>query len=132
MRNAQQRHDISNDVWKLLKPHLPGQRGQWRGIAQDNRRFTNGMFWILRTGAPWRDLPPYYGKWGMVHQRFRRWRDKRRINHESTTQFKIRKIHHSDILHVQSKPAYISFLPIQEAIAYAKGNRKQPSPCTRC
>ena len=34
------------------------------------------MFWILRTGAPWRDLPPDYGKWGSVHQRFRRWRDK--------------------------------------------------------
>lgn len=55
---------------------LPGQRGQWGGIAQDNRRFINGVFWILRTGAPWRDLPPFYGKWGTVYQRFRRWRDK--------------------------------------------------------
>ena len=55
---------------------LPGQRGQWGGIAKDNRRFINGVFWILRTGAPWRDLPPDYGKWGTVHQRFRRWRDK--------------------------------------------------------
>ena len=53
-----------------------GQRGQWGGIAQDNRRFINGVFWILRTGAPWRDLPPFYGKWGTVYQRFRRWRDK--------------------------------------------------------
>ena len=52
------------------------RRGQWGGIAQDNRRFINGVFWILRTGAPWRDLPPCYGKWGTVYQRFRRWRDK--------------------------------------------------------
>ena len=59
MKNEQQRHDISDAVWSLLEPHLPGQRGQWGGIAQDNRRFINGVFWILRTGAPWRDLPPF-------------------------------------------------------------------------
>ena len=70
------RHDISDKVWALLEPHLPGQRGQWGGIAQDNRRFINAVFWVLRTGAPWRDLPPDYGKWGSVHQRFIRWRRK--------------------------------------------------------
>ena len=51
MKNEQQRHDISDAVWSLLEPHLPGQRGQWGGIAQDNRRFINGVFWILRTVA---------------------------------------------------------------------------------
>ena len=70
------RHDISDKVWALLEPHLPGQRSQWGGIAQDNRRFINAVFWVLRTGAPWRDLPPDYGKWGSVHQRFIRWRRK--------------------------------------------------------
>ncbi len=55
------RHDINDKVWEMLEPHLPGQRGQWGGIAQDNRRFINAVFWILRTGAPWRDLPPDYG-----------------------------------------------------------------------
>src|SRR5215469_5211001 len=69
------RHDISEEVWSLLSPHLPGQSGQWGGIAEDNRRFINAVFWILRTGAPWRDLPPDYGKWGTAHQRFIRWRD---------------------------------------------------------
>jgi len=71
------RHDISDEVWALLSPHLPGQRGQWGGIAKDNRLFIDAVFWVLRTGAPWRDLPPDYGKWGSVHQRFRRWRDNR-------------------------------------------------------
>jgi len=61
------RHDINEKVWELLEPHLPGQRGQWGGIAQDNRRFINAVFWVLRTGAPWCDLPPGYGKWGSVH-----------------------------------------------------------------
>jgi transposase len=34
----------------------------------------NGMGWIVRTGAPWRDLPERYGNWSSVHSRFRRWR----------------------------------------------------------
>ena len=46
------RHDINEKVWELLEPHLPGQRGQWGRIAQDNRRFINAVFWVLRTGAP--------------------------------------------------------------------------------
>lgn len=75
MESLQHRHDISDKAWAILSPMLPGQRGQWGGIAKDNRSFINGVFWILRTGAPWRDLPPEYGKWGTVHQRFRRWRD---------------------------------------------------------
>lgn len=75
MQNEQQRHDIDDEIWELLRPLLPGQEGQWGGIAEDNRRFLNGVFWNLRTGAPWRDLPPVCGKWNSVHQRFRRWRD---------------------------------------------------------
>ena len=77
MENAQRRHDISDEAWALLERHLPGQSGQWGGVAKDNRLFINAVFWILRTGAPWRDLPPEYGRWGTVHQRFIRWRDKR-------------------------------------------------------
>jgi transposase len=76
MEKAYLRHDISDRIWKLLKPHLPGQSGGWGRVAQDNRRFINGVFWILRTGAPWRDLPSDYGHWKNVHRRFCRWRDK--------------------------------------------------------
>ncbi len=77
MENTQRRHDITDAVWALLSPHLPGQAGQWGGVAKDNRRFLNGVFWVLRTEAPWRDMPPCYGNWNSVYQRFRRWRDKR-------------------------------------------------------
>ena len=73
---AHRRHDISDKIWKVLEPLLPGQEGQWGGIARDNRLFINAVFWILRTGAPWRDLPPDYGDWKNVHRRFCRWRDK--------------------------------------------------------
>jgi transposase len=69
------RHDISDEVWAKIEAHLPGQRGQWGGIAKDNRKFINAVFWVLRTGAPWRDLPPSYGDWSNTHRRFSRWRN---------------------------------------------------------
>ena len=55
---AHRRHDISDRTWKLLESHLPGRKGLWGGIARDNRTFINAVFWTMRTGAPWRDLPP--------------------------------------------------------------------------
>ena len=70
------RHDISDATWELLAHHLPGQKGSWGGEAKDNRLFINAVFWILRTGAPWRDLPPDLGDWKNTHRRFCRWRDK--------------------------------------------------------
>ena len=73
MGQEHRRHDISDKVWKLIEPHLLGQAGQWGGIAKDNRTFVNAVFWILRTGAPWRDLPPSYGKWNTAFRRFNRW-----------------------------------------------------------
>ena len=76
MKKSYQRHDISDRVWELLEPHLPGRKGSWGGVAMDNRRFINAVFWILRTGAPWRDLPSEYGGWKNTHRRYCRWRDK--------------------------------------------------------
>jgi transposase len=75
-KKSYQRHDISDTTWSLLRSLLPGQKGSWGRVAQDNRRFINGVFWILRTGAPWRDLPSDYGDWKNTHRRFCRWRDK--------------------------------------------------------
>ena len=70
------RHDISDATWALLEPLLPGQAGMWGRIAKDNRLCINAVFWLLRTGAPWRDIPSYYGDWKNTHRRFCRWRDK--------------------------------------------------------
>jgi len=77
MNASHRRHDRSDEVWTVLEPHVPGREGIWGGIAKDNRLFINAVFWILRTGAPWRDLPPDLGDWKNVHRRFCRWRDKR-------------------------------------------------------
>ena len=70
------RHDLSDRTWTLIEPHLPGRKGGWGRIAKDNRQFFNAVLWILRTGSPWRDLPPDYGDWKNTHRRFTRWRDK--------------------------------------------------------
>ena len=70
------RHDISDAVWALLEPLTIGNKGTWGGNARDTRLFINAVFWILRTGAPWRDLSPDYGNWNTVQRRFCRWRDK--------------------------------------------------------
>jgi transposase len=70
------RHDISDKLWGKLERHLPGRKGGWGSVARDNRLFINAVFWILRTGSPWRDLPPDYGDWKNTHRRFCRWRDK--------------------------------------------------------
>ena len=61
---------------ELIEPHMTGQPWQHGGIAKDNRKFISAVIWILKTGSPWRDLPPDYGKWGMVNQRFIRWHRK--------------------------------------------------------
>lgn len=76
MAGEQHRHDISDRAWEKIRPHTIGEKGTRGGNARDTRQFINGVFWILRTGAPWRDLPEAYGNWENVHRRFCRWRDK--------------------------------------------------------
>ncbi|MEY4487501.1 MAG: hypothetical protein RIQ79_9, partial [Verrucomicrobiota bacterium] len=57
MKESHRQHGISDQVWVVLEPLLPGRRVSWGGVAQDNRRFINAVLWILRTGASSRDLP---------------------------------------------------------------------------
>lgn len=73
---AHRRHDISDKVWANIEKLLPGSKGSVGRPSADNRLFINAVFWILRTGAPWRDLPPDLGDWKNTHRRFCRWRDR--------------------------------------------------------
>jgi len=59
--------------WQRIAPLLPGKKGDPGRSGDDNRRSLEGILWIVRTGAPWRDLPEYFGKWSTVWKRFRRW-----------------------------------------------------------
>ena len=67
------RGDLSNAEWAIVGPLLPSERGRWARPAGDNRRFLNGMLYVLRVGCPWRDMHERYGKWNSVYVRFRRW-----------------------------------------------------------
>lgn len=67
------RGDLTNEQWARLEPLLPAQKPKTGRPNADHRRMINGMLWILRTGAPWRDLPEHYGPWGSVASRFYRW-----------------------------------------------------------
>lgn len=68
------RGDLTHDEWQRLEPLLPPQKPKTGRPASDHRRIINGMLWIARTGAPWRDLPERYGTVGTVSSRFYRWR----------------------------------------------------------
>jgi transposase len=65
------RFDLSDAEWAIIAPLLPNKP---RGVArQDDRRVLNGIFYILRTGSPWRDLPERYGPYTTVYNRYNRW-----------------------------------------------------------
>ena len=68
------RGDLTNQQWERLKPLLPAQKPKVGRPSNDHRTILNGILWILRTGAPWRDLPERYGSWETVSSRFYRWR----------------------------------------------------------
>jgi transposase len=68
--------DLTDEQWKVLEPLIPdsfrqvGGRGRpWR----DSRDVLNGILWVLRTGAPWHDLPERYPPYQTCHRRFQRW-----------------------------------------------------------
>lgn len=67
------RGDLSNEQWERLQPLLPPQKQRTGRPALDHRQIVNGILWIDRTGAPWRDLPERYGSWSTVASRFYRW-----------------------------------------------------------
>ena len=67
------RLSLSDAQWDRLAPLVPGKPGDPGRSGDNNRMFVEGVLWIVRTGAPWRDLPTCFGNWFAVWKRFRRW-----------------------------------------------------------
>src|SRR5262249_27422751 len=66
------RYELADHEWAAIKPMLPNKP---RGVPRVNdRRVLNGIFWVLRSGAPWRDLPDNFGPYTTCYNRFVRWR----------------------------------------------------------
>jgi transposase len=64
------RFDLSDEDWALLEPLLPKSR---KSARVDDRIIMNAIFYVLRTGMPWRDLPARYGPYTTAYNRFNRW-----------------------------------------------------------
>ena len=66
------RYELSDSEWNVILPLLPNKT---RGKPHvDDRRVLNGIFWVLRAGVPWADLPERYGPPTTIYNRFNRWR----------------------------------------------------------
>jgi transposase len=66
--------ELTDTQWERLQPLLPPQKPRTGRPNLDHRHILNGILWLLRTGAPWRDVPERYGSWRTVASRFYRWR----------------------------------------------------------
>ena len=64
------RFDLSDEEWALWEPLMPSSRKSGR---VNDRRIMNAIFYVLRTGMPWRDLPEQYGPYTTAYNRFNRW-----------------------------------------------------------
>src|SRR5918997_3311520 len=66
--------DLSDDEWRCIGPHLPEPTGQGRPRLHGLRAIFDAVFYVLKSGCPWRLLPKDFPPWKTVHDWFRRWR----------------------------------------------------------
>lgn len=64
---------MTDEEWAFFEPFVV-EKGPRRGRRpRDHRLVLDGVFWIARTGASWRDLHSHFGEWNSVYRQFRRW-----------------------------------------------------------
>ena len=77
MKRIIRRYELTDAEWERLQPYFPerqmGDKGRPR---REPREMLNGIFWIARSGAAWRDLPDRYGPWQTVYKRFKEWSER--------------------------------------------------------
>ena len=67
------RFSLTDAQWAKMEPLCHGKSSDPGRTGGDARLFVEAVLWIARTGSPWRDLPPSFGKWNTVFKRFRDW-----------------------------------------------------------
>lgn len=76
MKATGRRYEIKDYEWERIKDMLlPERTGKPGRPSRENRVALNGILWISRSGAPWRDLPERYGSWSTLCDKFARWSD---------------------------------------------------------
>lgn len=68
-----ERYILTDAQWELMSPHCLGKSSDRGRSGTNNRLFLEAVLWIARTGSPWRDLPPEFGKWNTIFKRYRDW-----------------------------------------------------------
>jgi putative transposase len=66
--------DLSDDEWRCISPHLPEPAGWGRPRLHGLRAILDAVFYLLKSGCPWRLLPRDFPPWKTVYDWFRRWR----------------------------------------------------------
>lgn len=69
-----QRRSLPDEQWALIEPLLPSEKPPLGRPSTSHRKVLNAILWLVRTGAPWRDLPAEFGPWRTIATRFYRWR----------------------------------------------------------
>ena len=70
------RYELSDEEWSIISSLIPEKEPGTKGrLPIDNRTAFNGIVWLARSGAPWRDLPERYGPWETIYSKFRKWLD---------------------------------------------------------
>jgi len=69
------RFDLTETQFKKIYALFPQKMDNRGRKPIDLRQVLNGIFYVLRTGIPWRDLPERYGNWQRIYTQFRRWNE---------------------------------------------------------
>jgi transposase len=117
------RYELSDFEWAAIKPFLPNKS---RGVRRVNdRRVLNGIFWVLRSGAPWRDLPVCYGPRTTCYNRFVRWRkagvwDRIMVSLATAHDAAVQTIHTPSCVCISTPPVLLGTKPIDGSLTRRK------------
>jgi transposase len=114
------RHDLTDDQWELISDIFPPRASTGRPPT-DRRMVVNAILWILRTGAPWRDLPEeQYAPWETIYGLFNAW------NHDGTLDQILRRLQtaHVDVGEIDEELWCIDGTIVRAHRAAAGGGKK--------
>jgi len=96
MKKVIRRYEITDEEWERIKHHFPERKaGDMGRPRREARELLNGILWVARTGAAWRDVPERYGPWQTVYKRFKEWSESgliEQIFHELTADADLQEI----------------------------------------
>jgi transposase len=116
------RKELTEQQWNTIAPLVPAQKSRRARPAKDHRTTLNAILWVLRSGAPWRDLPEHYGPWQTAASRFHRWLEKEASGRECSKSCKGRRIARERL----SGRSTSSTAPAYERISAPPGQKGEP------